>query len=270
MHDLRVATRRLLATVDCFEGVLRIVRRKKLRKRLKGILRAGREVRDRDIALNLAEKAGIGRASPLVIRLRRERREAAAALGTILQRGRYRRFAGRWTPRLAAATVAESAVIDPRGRPEGRLTPDWIGEDSVTSNARRVLPVLAAGFQAAGCDLAAGDPSPRDLHSLRLDAKQLRYCLELFREAWGPGIRPVLRDLRRLQDRLGTISDCDATEALVSSGEMGPAGDRHRLVSFLRTRSGLSRDKFLSRWRKTFSSPDNNSAWLAPGTFDFD
>ena len=59
IHDLRVAFRRLLNTLTCFERTLGRARTKRLRKEARTLLAAGGAVRDRDIALNLAQEAGL-------------------------------------------------------------------------------------------------------------------------------------------------------------------------------------------------------------------
>lgn len=100
VHDLRVAARRLLSTIDCFRNLQKDSNIRVLRKRAKSILRAGREVRDRDIALELAAEAGLESGSSLVAALAAQRSRAAAALFARIDRKRYRRFAQKWSGKL--------------------------------------------------------------------------------------------------------------------------------------------------------------------------
>ena len=74
---------------------------RKLRKRVKAILRTGRRVRDRDIALELADAAGLNGRSALIRTLERQRAEAEDVLRVRVERRRYRNFAARWTGELA-------------------------------------------------------------------------------------------------------------------------------------------------------------------------
>jgi CHAD domain-containing protein len=100
VHDLRVAARRLLSTLDCFRGALQGTDFRILRKRAKSILAAGRSVRDRDIALELAREAGLNPLSPVVGALERQRAEAADTLRRQIRRKRFRDFAGKWLGKL--------------------------------------------------------------------------------------------------------------------------------------------------------------------------
>ena len=117
VHDLRVAARRLLSAIDCFRRVQWGGDIRKLRKRAKRILAAGREVRDRDIAIGLAAAAGLSRASPMVLALERQRNEAGAALQREIGRKRFRKFAGKWAGKLGGGcSVASQSLTAPRSR----------------------------------------------------------------------------------------------------------------------------------------------------------
>ena len=100
VHDLRVAARRLVSTIDCFRNVQQGSHIRVLRKRVKAILRAGREVRDRDIALELAARAALDSRSSVVANLEMQRAEAADALLDRIDRKRYGRFAEKWKAKL--------------------------------------------------------------------------------------------------------------------------------------------------------------------------
>lgn len=141
--------------------------------------------------------------------------------------------------------------------------PDWIAAHSRDSNARRVLPRLVAEFFAIGRRICAGDPSPADLHRLRLAGKRLRYCLELFRQCYGPGMRKRLRRLRRIQRRLGAVSDCDATEELLRSQKLTDGVDAEQLLGYLRARRDENREAFLAFWRGSFDASGEERAWVA-------
>ena len=80
IHDFRVSARRLLYALDCFRHASGSRTRKSLRRQFKSILAAGGAVRDRDIALELAEQAGLGPQSPLVRTLERQREDTEQVL----------------------------------------------------------------------------------------------------------------------------------------------------------------------------------------------
>ena len=140
--------------------------------------------------------------------------------------------------------------------------PDWTGDDSRASNARRVLPRLVAEFFEMGRQVCAREPSPSELHRLRLAGKRLRYCLELFRECYGPGLRKRLKRLRRIQRRLGAVSDCDATEQLLRSHHLADGVDGKQLLDFLQTSRDENREAFLQYWRTGFDAPEEERAWI--------
>lgn len=140
--------------------------------------------------------------------------------------------------------------------------PDWDLADSSTANARRVLPRMARHYIALGRATCEASPTPAALHRLRLAGKRLRYCLELFVECYGPGLQGLLRSLRAVQDRLGAISDCDATEALLREEGLADGEDASRLLTFLQERKRASTVEFLELWRKEFDARGKEDAWL--------
>jgi CHAD domain-containing protein len=79
------------------------------------------------------------------------------------------------------------------------------------------------------------------LHDLRIAAKWLRYGLEFFGEALGPGSNVLLDKVAALQDHLGCLHDADvaaqmAREVLVSrAGELSKV-ERDAIGTYLRTR----------------------------------
>ena len=71
------------------------------------------------------------------------------------------------------------------------------------------------------------DASPaEDLHDLRKRAKELRYLLETFPPTTGRAARVAIKELKALQDVLGTFQDSEAQrEALYSFATDMMAGD---------------------------------------------
>ncbi len=100
VHDLRVAIRR-------FNQCLRVVRQylpkreaRKIRKRLGEIMDMAGAVRDRDIALGLAVRAGAAKRSRLVVALARERKQAEQELASAARRAGRDNFSRKWRARL--------------------------------------------------------------------------------------------------------------------------------------------------------------------------
>ena len=100
IHDLRVAVRRLSRCLRVFARFYPARSWKPIRRRLAGVMDACGSVRDRDIAIELLEKAGVPPASPLVRQLDEERRAADGELRRELRRWKKDGFSRRWSARL--------------------------------------------------------------------------------------------------------------------------------------------------------------------------
>ena len=100
IHDLRVAIRRLSRCLRVFAQFYPARSWKPMRRRLSGLMDACGSVRDRDIAIELLEKAEVPAASPLVRQLDEERRAADGELRRELRRWKKDGFSRRWSARL--------------------------------------------------------------------------------------------------------------------------------------------------------------------------
>jgi CHAD domain-containing protein len=100
IHDLRVAVRRLSRCLRVFAPFYPGRSWKPMRRRLAGLMDACGSVRDRDIAIELLEKAGVPAASPLIRQLDEERRTADGELRRALRRWKKDGFSRRWSERL--------------------------------------------------------------------------------------------------------------------------------------------------------------------------
>jgi CHAD domain-containing protein len=100
IHDLRVAIRRLRCCLRTFAQFYPAKSWKPVRRRLRELTEACGGVRDRDIAIELLEKAGVEADAPLVRQLGEERGAAEAELRRELGRWREDGFRQRWSARL--------------------------------------------------------------------------------------------------------------------------------------------------------------------------
>lgn len=113
----------------------------------------------------------------------------------------------------------------------------------------RVLPAEAARYLAMGREEFRGDRTPAGLHRLRLAGKRLRYTLELFGETYGTSLQEILTPLKALQDLLGAISDCDASENLIHNAGLESAGGATELLEAIRDGRETRLRAFLEAWR---------------------
>ena len=100
IHDLRVAIRRFTQALRVFGQFLPRGKTRKIRRRLKDIMNAAAEVRNRDIALDMVGDAELGPDSPLPGVLRAQREEARRNLVRLLKKWNSRDFSRRWREQL--------------------------------------------------------------------------------------------------------------------------------------------------------------------------
>ncbi len=178
VHDLRVASRRLrealsLAGADA-QG-----------KTVRRITRALGQVRDLDVRIGFL-RAFLSRHPSADLRL---------LLGRFEERRRKaRRDAGKTLRRVRDSGVLdESTLPSPAMDREFAVRHVFRGLRDVTDLAPFVSREEAADRH----------------HRLRIAARHLRYALEIFRPVFGKSVEPRISALKKLQDLLGEIHDCD-------------------------------------------------------------
>jgi CHAD domain-containing protein len=243
VHQLRVATRRLRATLRLFAPVLPSRFADGAGRDVAWLADAIGAVRDLDV---LAEAVtararkldqGLRRGlAPLAVTIHDRRATAHAALTATLDSTRCRRLLDR------LAAFAESAVPRRPGAALGDVAPDL------------VRPVLRAMLRA-GRHLGA-DPAPASLHRLRIRAKRLRYALETLRGLGGRALRKVVDRLERLQNVLGEHQDAITQIAWLRAYALEEATPRETtlaigaLVHALDRRARRRRRRFPELWQR--------------------
>jgi CHAD domain-containing protein len=211
VHQARVATRRLRSNLKTFRPVLDPVWLGHTRAQLKWLGEVFGRVRDTDVlARRLAEANGgsaAGSAGQLELRsdLESQRRIACSELANVLDDDRYltvldRLDAAAERPPLYAPGGSHGA----RSRPQSGDTP-----------AVRALPKLVHSQWRAlrrTVRKSRSHPSDRELHRIRIKAKQLRYASELAAPVIGKPARRTAAAAQRLQTILGEHHDAVAAE----------------------------------------------------------
>jgi CHAD domain-containing protein len=100
VHDLRVAIRRLSRALRSFAQFFSGKSWKRIRKRLSHLMELAAAVRDRDVALELLEDAGIAGRQRVTLALQTERRQAELDLRAELDSWQTRKFAREWRKEL--------------------------------------------------------------------------------------------------------------------------------------------------------------------------
>ncbi len=137
----------------------------------------------------------------------------------------------------------------------------WDTSKTVAANASAKLPDLARSLFAVGSELAVDRPALHALHRFRLLTKRFRYVLELFRPCYGPGLERRIEALRTLQQSLGEISDCAATENLLRERPDLRRADRQRLIRHLREVAEARVSHFQRYWQTEFAPPTLERWW---------
>lgn len=237
-HDLRVAIRRFLQCLRMFGGWFDPEPAQKVRKSLRKLMDLCGVKRDYDVGLQVLAEAGVPPHSAVVLKFREQQDSESRALARRLGKRRTRGDADRWQKQLRPAN-------DPGG--------DWAWSAGVAENVQRTLPPLAEEFFRDGDAAVDASGDYETLHQFRLRAKRLRYTLEVFLPAYGPGLKAKLLALRGLQDRMGAINDCVVVLKLPGMDRRAATAVRRLLVA---------REAALRQyWQKTFSSPGRD-AWM--------
>ena len=198
LHDMRVANRRLRASLALFADVLP-AGVLALRDDLRWLGAALGGVRDLDVQLERLKElnAGADRSDADALRglrllLEDQRRSARASMLEALDSRRFALFVSRFRRTLRARHVRRSG-------------PAWLP-------ARGVAPDLLEGRLRRFRNRAEriGPDSPASAyHRLRIDAKNLRYALEFLADVYPGGARRPIERLVKLQDILGLHQDAE-------------------------------------------------------------
>jgi CHAD domain-containing protein len=242
VHQLRVATRRLRATLQLFAPLLPVATVASATEGLAWLGRGVGDVRDLDVlALAIAARsrrfADDGRAAlgPLEHAIAERRAVALAALGRFLDTARCRQIRAR---------LGRVAWSGPGARAPVRLG-DVAGD---------LLRPLLRAVQRAGRDLDAETPAVA-LHRLRVRVKRLRYACETFAGLVDDMV-PVVRRLERLQDELGEHQDAVMQvawlRAYTASAQLPPVTllSTGAVVDRLERRASKLRVRIARAWRR--------------------
>ena len=243
VHDLRVAIRRFAQVLHVFKPCFRGKEVRKIRRGLKQMMDLAGEVRNCDVALKLMSKHQRGEPTGLRQTLENLRRENARALVAFLKQWADRQSSLKWRGALANAATANT---------------DAASKAPVARTAQRMLPAMAQEFLESGNEAARAKISPRDLHHFRIASKKFRYTLELFAPIYGPPLESSLERIRRTQELLGDINDCDTVRDLLSQFE-----DVEKMTSWLKKRQRRRIEEFQRYWMDTVAGGEETRRWRA-------
>ena len=195
VHDMRVAVRRLRASLTVFSEALPAAEAAPLRIELRWLAGVLGRTRDLDIVRHLLDTSSAGGIAPA----------AFAALGAALDRLR-RRAAGRIrgairSPRYRAALELMAALAAGWDRPATEAAARPASEVLWPKLRRRFRKTLRAGRRTQKRESAEA------LHALRIRFKKLRYACEFASDLCASGLRDSARRAADLQRLLGEHQD---------------------------------------------------------------
>lgn len=239
VHDLRVAIRRFTQCLRVFRQFFPRGEVNKIRRNLASIMDACGEVRNRDIALELAAKADDAAHPKLAPTFTRQREQEQHKLLTAVRHWMARDLSQKWRAKLELWNMR------------------WKVSKSESASAMAELPLLAVEYFAEGRKrVSTRNLRPAALHKFRLATKRFRYTVELFQSCYGPGLDERLKRLREIQDLLGKINDCATTIDLLGRGH-------GKITSYLERRIEKKAAELREYWRNTFDAPGQERWWTA-------
>ena len=204
VHQARVAARRLTAAVRAFGPLLGNKKSRRWQDDVGRTLRRLGDARDKDVQIEFIRQAlkqtperplrpGIRR---LLLRLQQQRRDHQPKVQ------KAARILGRSGALKAVRRQADAMVeaLPPGG---ATIQTPFVFDTAWRRIAKRIDKLLA--YEA--CLSSPGEADQH--HQMRIAAKRLRYTMELFRPAYEGDLDGCLSAMKKLQDLLGDLHDCD-------------------------------------------------------------
>jgi CHAD domain-containing protein/CYTH domain-containing protein len=233
LHDFRVSLRRLRSVLRAFRPYLDHEVPRKLRRNIRDLARATNGARDAEVLLdwvkgnqdNLAPTQRAG-ARWFSKRLRSQRDVGYEASAHAIQQ-RFPRLDRRVRRQLAAA------AHNP-----------WGGTESQPTFAAAIADLIREQLAALDLELdrIVGPTDRPTVHATRIQAKRLRYLLELIAGEFVAAASAVRR-LKRLQDALGSLHDVLIGEQKSDAACEDAAAEHARQLSSLAAINGDSKEK---------------------------
>lgn len=212
VHQMRVAMRRMRSALR----VLGTYYPKREVRNHRAWLKAGAamlgRVRDLDVMivdltafgdkLDETRQAGL---AELIAHFTPQQEEARAALVDWLESRKYRRGIKDFTRFLIPEPAkSENEAVEAESESAAETTPD-----PDPHQVRLVIPIIL--YQHLGAvrafDEVIAQASPEVLHALRIEFKRLRYILSFFEPVLGQTAGEFIKEIKLIQDTLGTIND---------------------------------------------------------------
>ena len=220
LHKTRVASRRIREALPIVGVAASPAKVRKLNKKMRALTRALGPIRELDVELGILEERAPGGVSAGALEIvRRDIASRRQALHKELEEDApvadLKRLLKK-LERVVGGAGRNKAKAHKAGKSEIKLEAKWraVLAARLMQRAKR----LAVALEEAGPIYA-----PERLHHVRISTKKLRYVLEIARDAGARGATPLLRILKRQQDRLGHMHDLQVLWKHVRDTEALPA-----------------------------------------------
>ena len=206
VHQLRVATRRLLAQITLLSCVAPSAEREKARRVLKRRLAALGDLRDAQVQRLFIEQKAVSFPELVLLRAWLQRRERRLAKSAAAKVACFKtRKLDRWTAVMIEGLTASAR----KSRVQSQL-------------ASAVLHAAAQAFTEAVERRRAIDPAdPQTIHQTRVAFKRFRYTMETLSPAITGLSKRQLRALAYYQRKMGIIQDLEVMRACVAQYTRG-------------------------------------------------
>jgi CHAD domain-containing protein len=242
VHQLRVSSRRAMATVELFDFFLPKRRGEWFKEQLKKVRRAAGDARDFDVLVDRLEKTLGGESSAAarhILDFVGDRRcRAQPAIRKTYRRLKRRHYKRRVAKLLKKLRLRDAAHV---------IEPEFI------EVARRAMRrTVNEFFSAARVNLF----DTANLHLLRIASKQVRYAMEIFAGAFPASFTEQLYpQIIELQEKLGEINDhVSALARFVQWRAEFDGDDAASLLDRLAETESQLRDERVSAFRQYWSA----------------
>jgi CHAD domain-containing protein len=245
VHDLRVATRRLIAAIDLVTKIVRAPHLAKKRKTLRNFLKDFNTLRDKHIqVMALGELRPAYPAAGVVLR------------GLRLQERELLRSAGR-----SVRLMEKDDVTEAIGEAEDALLRVTMNPALASASHAMAMGVLAATFvRVVDCRAGLNSADPSTIHRMRVAFKKFRYTLEILAPLLPQMTTNLRKRLNAYQTSMGRVQDAVVVLAGITSfeakrsvkGRMALIGLRQHLLSRRQQLTDAflaNADALLSFWR---------------------
>lgn len=261
LHDFRVALRRTRSLLGSIKKMLPSADVDQFQRGLQEIGIVTGPVRDLDVYL-LGKKGyqamlpeGLQEGLAVFFQeLSRQRVQELRRMKTALQSRNCKQFLRRWRRYVEDSLVASALAAGH----------EPCKEVAVKAISKRLQSILKDGAKIS--------PQSPDgaLHSLRIQAKKLRYLLEFYCSLFPePAMNSLVKSLKKLQDNLGNFNDLSVQQGMLGQHQKGLAGGEQKkavqvaaalggLITHLHEEQKGVRQEFELRF-KQFTTTDNRS-----------